>query len=92
MAKVTVDSEAFVAVSRMHRIITGGLVEQIDSLNREGQTLSQPVNWDGNLARQFRGDWPSTHQALLRAKDELETVRQNVEKILEAIKTSGGGF
>jgi uncharacterized protein YukE len=78
------------SITRMQQIINGGLVEQIDALNREGQTLSDPSNWDGRLAIEFRGNWPQTYQALMRAKAELEELRSNLQTINQNIMTAGG--
>jgi len=78
------------AITRMQQIINGPLMEQIDALNREGQTLSQPDVWDGNLARQFRSQWPETHSTLLKAKEALEELRANSQRINEDIMRAGG--
>ena len=42
------------AIQKIQSIITGGLTEQINALNNEGQQLSDPNNWDGPLASTFR--------------------------------------
>ena len=38
------------AISQMQTIINGGFQEQIQQLNRQGEVLSDPNNWDGPLA------------------------------------------
>ena len=74
--RVLSTGEAKQAIQRVQQIISGGLTEQIDALNREGQTLSDPNVWDGNLAQQFRNDWwPSMHNTFLQAKQSLEELR-----------------
>jgi uncharacterized protein YukE len=78
------------AITKMQQIINSGLVEQIEALNREGQILCDPNNWDGRLAIEFRNNWPQTYQALKRAKDELEELRKNVQTINENIMRAGG--
>ena len=78
------------SILKMQNIINGGLIEQIDSLNREGQTLSQPDVWDGQLAGQFRNNWPQTYAALKKAQQELEELRANIQKINQNIMTAGG--
>ncbi len=35
------------AIQKIQSIINGGLTEQINALNNEGQQLSDPNNWDG---------------------------------------------
>ena len=79
------------AIASMRRIIDGPLLEQIDALNREGQTLSDPNVWDGALARRFRSDWPEMHSALVRTKAAIEELRTSVERINADIITAGGG-
>jgi uncharacterized protein YukE len=59
-------------------------------LNREGQLLSNPANWDGRLAQEFRATWPQTHQQLLRVKESLEELRQRVSQINQNIMQAGG--
>ncbi len=80
------------AIQRMQQIINGPLAEQIDALNREGQTLSDPNVWDGALAQQFRSEWPNTHSALVRAKEAVEQLRANSQRINQDIMTAGGNF
>jgi uncharacterized protein YukE len=75
----------------MLQIINGPLTEQIDALNREGQTLSDPNVWDGRLAQQFRSEWPQTHSALLKAKEAVEQLRANSQRINQDIMQAGGG-
>jgi len=78
------------SIQKMLQIINGSLTEQIDALNREGQTLSDPNVWDGRLAQQFRSEWPQTHSALLKAKEAVEQLRANSQRINENIMTAGG--
>jgi uncharacterized protein YukE len=78
------------SITRMQQIINGDLLEQINALNREGQILSDASVWDGQLAQQFRGSWPGTYQALMKAKTELEELRSNLQTINQNIMTAGG--
>ena len=80
------------AITKMQQIINGPLLDQIEALNREGQILSDPNVWDGQLAQQFRGDWQETHQTLTKTKQALEELRANVQKINENIMTAGGNL
>jgi len=79
------------AIQKMQQIVNGSLTEQIDALNREGQTLSDPNVWDGRLAQQFRSEWPQTHSALLKAKEAVEQLRANSQRINQDIMQAGGG-
>jgi uncharacterized protein YukE len=78
------------SITKMQQIINGPLMEQINALNREGQTLSDPNIWDGNLARQFRGDWPQMHSALTKAQEAVEQLRTSAQRINQDIMTAGG--
>jgi uncharacterized protein YukE len=78
------------SIQRFQAIVNGPLVEQIGALHTEGQALSDPNNWDGALAQEFRGTWDTTHQQLLRVKEQLEELRQRVARINQDIMTAGG--
>ena len=73
------------SITKLQQIINGGLIEQIEALNREGQTLSDANVWDGNLAVTFRGNWPETYSQLRKAQTQLEELRASVQKINENI-------
>lgn len=88
--RVLSTAEGKAAITRMQQIINGGLVEQIQRLNAEGEKLSQPNIWDGRLAQEFRGNWPATHKALQEAQRQLEELRTKVQKINENIMQAGG--
>ena len=88
--RVLSTDQAKQSITKMQQIINGGLIEQIEALNREGQILSQADIWDGNLAMRFRGNWPQTYQALMKAKQELDELRANIQKINENIMSAGG--
>ena len=83
--------EAERASSQMKTIIDGGLNEQITSLIREGNTLSEPTVWDGNHAATFRANWPTTSRQLREARDELARLQEAVEKVRQDIVAAGGG-
>jgi uncharacterized protein YukE len=74
----------------MQQIINGPLVDQIRALDNQGRTLSDPNIWDGNLAQQFRSEWPNTHNALQKTQQALEELRRNVQTINQNIMTAGG--
>ena len=80
------------AIQKIQSIITGGLTEQINALNNEGQQLSDPNNWDGPLASTFRETtWPHTHQSLQKASQDLTELNRNLQKISTDIFQAGGG-
>jgi len=80
------------AIQRMQQIINGPLLEQIEQLNRRGQTLSDANVWDGRLAQQFRSEWPQTYATLKKTKETLEELRANVQKINDDIMRAGGNM
>jgi uncharacterized protein YukE len=80
------------AIQQMQRIINSGLAEEIESLNKQGRTLSDPNVWDGRLAEQFRSEWPETYNALKKAQEEVERLRAEVQKINEDIMMAGGNM
>ena len=92
MSRVLSTEQAKNSIQQIQQIVNGGLTEQINQLNAQGQTLSDPNVWDGPLAQQFRNQtWPETRQALERAKTELEELRQQLQQIATNIFTAGGG-
>ena len=88
--RVLSSGEARASIQRFQSVVNGPLLDQINALNREGQLLSDPNNWDGRLAQEFRASWPQTHQQLLRVKESLEELRQRVQQINQNIMQAGG--
>jgi uncharacterized protein YukE len=78
------------AIKRMQAIINGGLVQQINELNAQGRTLSEPNVWDGRLAAEFRATWPETNRKLTSMKEALEDLRRQIERINQNIMQAGG--
>ncbi|QWW19529.1 hypothetical protein I6B53_10715 [Schaalia sp. 19OD2882] len=90
--RVLSSEQAKTAITQLQNIINGGLTDQINALNTQGQTLSQPDVWDGPLAETFRSStWPETKAALDKAKQELEELRDQLQKISQNIMSAGGG-
>ena len=54
--------------------------------------LSEPGNWDGRLAGEFRGHWADTHQKLLGIQQALEELRRQVHQINQNIMQAGGNM
>ena len=80
------------AITSFQRIVTGPLLQQIGELNAQGQVLSQPNNWDGRLAAEFRGHWSETHQKLIGIQQALEELRKQVHQINQNIMQAGGNM
>jgi len=90
MSRVLSTDAAKQSIQKMQQIINGPLLDQINSLNREGGILSDPNVWDGRLAQEFRTGWTEVNATLLRAKTQLEELRSQVQRINENIMQAGG--
>lgn len=92
MSRVLSTEQAKSAIGQVQSIINGGFTDQISALDAQGKILSDPNVWDGPLASQFRGStWPETKAALDKARQELEELRTQLEKISQDIFSAGGG-
>jgi uncharacterized protein YukE len=78
------------SIQRFQTIINGPLVDQITALDREGNQLMDPNNWDGRLAENFRITWPQTNARLLSVKQSLEELRSQLAQINQNIMMAGG--
>lgn len=78
------------SIQKFQQIVQGPLLEQINALNAEGQLLSDPNNWDGRLANEFRGRWQETHRTLMSMKQSLEELRNQISQINQNIMSAGG--
>ena len=92
VARVLSTEEAKTAIRQIQSIINGGFTDQITQLDTQGRVLSDPNVWDGPLAANFRSaTWPETKAALDSAKEQLEQLRTQLDKISQDIFTAGGG-
>ena len=92
MSRVLSTEQAKSAIGQVQSIINGGFTDQISALDAQGKILSDPNVWDGPLASQFRGStWPETKAALDKARQELEELRTQLQKISQDIFSAGGG-
>jgi hypothetical protein len=90
--RVLSTEQAKTAIQQVQAIINGGLTDQIAQLDAQGRTLSNPDVWDGPLAQQFRDQtWPETKAALDRARQELDELRDQLQRISQNIMSAGGG-
>ena len=89
--RVLSTEQAKTAITQIQSIVNGGLAEQISRLDAQGKVLSSPDVWDGQLATQFRdATWPQTRSALDRARQELDHLREQLQKIAQNIMMAGG--
>lgn len=80
------------AITAFQAIVNGPLLDQINQLNSKGQILSQPSNWDGRLAAEFRSHWADTHQRLVSVQQTLEELRRQIQQINQNIMQAGGNM
>ena len=91
MSRVLATEEAKNAIRQLQSIINGGFTDQISQLDAQGKILSDSNVWDGPLAQTFRSSsWPETHTALMKAKQELEELRTQLDQISANIMSAGG--
>jgi uncharacterized protein YukE len=91
-SRVLSTEQAKTSIKQVQGIINSGLAEQIAKLDAQGKVLSDPNVWDGPLAQQFRDEtWPQTRQALEKAKQQLDELRDQLERISTNIMSAGGG-
>ena len=89
--RVLSTSEAKTAITQIQSILNGSFIGSINQLETQGQTLSEPNIWDGQLAQQFRSDtWPQCSAALKNAHTQLTQLQQDLSKIAQNIMTAGG--
>ena len=92
ISRVLSTEQAKAAIGQVRSITNGGFTDQISALDAQGRILSDPNIWDGPLATQFRGStWPETKAALDKARQELEELRTQLQKISQDIFSAGGG-
>ena len=91
-ARVLSTNQAKTSIQQIQAIVNGSLSEQIAKLDAQGKILSNPDVWDGPLAQQFRDQtWPETKSALDKARQELDQLREQLQKIAQNIFQAGGG-
>lgn len=87
--RVLSTEEARIAIVEMKNSIER-LTDEIQKLNTQGTTLSQPEVWDGMHAISFRNTWPEMHSHLDQTLDMLAQLTLNIERINLNIITAGG--
>lgn len=91
MPTVKVTDLAHQKAQQMMSIITSQMPQLIHQLDAAGQEMSNPNNWDGPAAQQFRGEaWPQAQADLKKINSSLQNLQQSVQKILANISQAGG--
>jgi uncharacterized protein YukE len=90
MKTVLVTQEAKDAAVRMKSIVHGGLTEQVQDLQRQGNTLAGGAVWQGAKADVFQGSiWPETGSALTNLVTALGDLQRRVDGVLDEIFAAG---
>ena len=88
--RVLATPEARSAVQRLKTILSGDLLTTIQDLEKQGDTLADPNQWDGSLAGQFRSTWPTDKTHINNMRADLEQLQQSVDRITQNIMQAGG--
>ncbi len=82
--------EAVNAVQDLAATINGPLLAHFKDLRRFGQVLSDPENWDGRTATDFRATvWPSYERTLSDLHAQLDKLRTRLGEIQAEIVSAG---
>ena len=91
MSRVLSTQEAKDAIVALRSGIDNDFFNAVGALNRQGQILSNPDCWDGDLARQFRDEtWPHVQSVLNKATSDLQELNDSLRQIAENIFAAGG--
>lgn len=89
---VTVKStpEAVTAIDEMASTVNGPLLTHFDDLRQFGRVLTDPENWDGRTAEEFRNTvWPSYETALNELHVQLDKLKTQLATIQTDIVNAG---
>jgi hypothetical protein len=89
---VTVRStpEAVAAIGDLAGIINGPLLTHFDDLKTQAKVLTDPENWDGTTALDFRTTvWPSYERTLNDLHTQLDKLRIRLGEIQTEIQNAG---
>lgn len=90
--RVLATDQARNAITQMQSIVNGGLQDQVNNLNTQGTTLSDPNVWDGPTAIDFRTNvWPNVSKSLTDTLSALDELRGKLDTVTKNIMTAGGG-
>lgn len=83
---------AVAAARKMREVINNGLQETLALLDDQGgDILSNPGEWSGGRARDFRENvWPEVNGSLVRARQQLDELALRIDGILADVMAAGG--
>jgi hypothetical protein len=89
--RVLSTGQAIAAVEKMQSILSGSLLQEVQQLELQGETLCDPSVWDGRAAADFRSSiWPQAKTTLDRTVSTLEELRTAVQRVIRDIQVAGG--
>jgi uncharacterized protein YukE len=89
--RVLTTPEAANAAKQMGVILNSGLASEIQKLDSQGKTLSDPNVWAGPHADTFRNQWPQINSTLVRLQGQLTQLQTAVKNVNADIAQAGGG-
>ena len=79
------------AITQIKNITDGGLTDELNNLETQGQILCDKSNWDGPLADKFSGEtWPALSSALKQMLQQIADLQQQTMQISQDIFSAGG--
>ena len=79
------------AITQIKSITDGGLTDQLNGLETQGQVLCDKSNWDGPLADKFSNEtWPSLSSALKQMVEQINELQQQTQQISSDIFSAVG--
>jgi len=82
--------EAHQTAREMATLIASELTGTVRALKAQGDILTQPTNWDGGLANEFKNTvWPSVETALNKMLTELDALQVGIKSVNQSISAAG---
>lgn len=92
MADTLTTQEALDLIQQMQTQISGPITTQVQALQRNGQTLSDPNNFAGGAAAQARTAITDANTVVNKAVKDLSELRTELDKAHKNIIEAGGGL
>jgi uncharacterized protein YukE len=82
--------QAEAAISDLASIVNGPLLTHFEELRATARTLTDPENWDGRGATEFRTTvWPGYERTLTELHARLDQLRTRLAEIQSEIQSAG---
>jgi guanyl-specific ribonuclease Sa len=67
----------------------GQLREQIQRIVQQGKVLTNPNEWDGTKAQQWRQEWEADEKQLQQAAQKMDELEKKAQQVVQAIMQAG---